>query len=560
MASGRPRIQARYSRKGELMRQSQRARLRRPAARIRLAAALAGVLAGASLAAAGASVISATPAAASDYCGAHGVQTAGQCTFSDTYAAVGQDTFTVPPGVTYVRVTAIGAAGGPFNEQEAGVPGAPGAQVKSLVSVFPGEDLYVDVARGGGDGGGGSADIGRSEGLGGGGASIVQACPVAFGTCTGYEGDTRLVVAGGGGGDAPSGTGGTEGGAAGAGANVACDAGQDGQAGVTGSGQGGLGAACTQGGAGGGGSPPAHSGTAGTVTSGGSGGRGTYGGGGGGAGWFGGGGGGGGSNGGGGGGGGSSGVDINNSYDVSMTLTQANPSVTITYPTTGPVISTKASPGFSGGGSGTLSDTATLTGGHSPTGTVSFLLYDGACTEGGRIVPTEVYGVTVPVVSGHATAGPYTPVAAGTYYWVADYSGDPDNLSAAGVCGAAGETVVVGEASPKISTTPSGATAAGQYVHDTATLSGSFGYVEGYMFFRLYGPNTKCSGRPAAVSVRLMNGNTSVNSVPVQVTAPGTYRWRDFYSGDSDNNPVESPCGEQVNVGPGKGQPTPRNP
>ncbi len=60
-------------------------------------------------------------------------------------------------------------------------------------------------------------------------------------------------------------------------------------------------------------------------------------------------------------------------------------------------------------------------------------------------------------VDGPGTYGPasYTVTEAGTYYWIAYYSGDPDNNAVAGVCGETNETSDVDKASPKITTTAS---------------------------------------------------------------------------------------------------------
>ncbi len=116
---------------------------------------------------------------------------------SETFASTGvEQSFTVPAGVTEIRVRAIGAAGeagrveSPFS---AAAPGGYGADMAGDLPVTPGEVLYVEVANKGWGGGG----IGGFEGGGeGGGASDVR-------TVSGSSGETlesRLLVAGGGGG------------------------------------------------------------------------------------------------------------------------------------------------------------------------------------------------------------------------------------------------------------------------------------------------------------------------------------------------------------------------
>jgi hypothetical protein len=76
-------------------------------------------------------------------------------------------------------------------------------------------------------------------------------------------------------------------------------------------------------------------------------------------------------------------------------------------------------------------------------GTIVFTLYG----------PTDVNCTSTPVftsapitVSGNGTYGPvsFTPTqGAGTYRWIASYSGDPNNNGATEVCGGAGETSIV---------------------------------------------------------------------------------------------------------------------
>ncbi|MGH9018533.1 MAG: glycine-rich protein, partial [Acidimicrobiales bacterium] len=136
-----------------------------------------------------------------------------------------EKTYTVPPGVSSVTITAVGAPGGTGFDPLAGglaSPGGDGATVTATVPVTPGQTLFVEVGGQGSIGpcyggstaaafnGGGIADCGG----GGGGASDVRTCSMA--TCPGVTPDTRLVVAGGGGGgggqiSANGGTGGTGG-------------------------------------------------------------------------------------------------------------------------------------------------------------------------------------------------------------------------------------------------------------------------------------------------------------------------------------------------------------
>jgi hypothetical protein len=101
-----------------------------------------------------------------------------------------------------------------------------------------------------------------------------------------------------------------------------------------------------------------------------------------------------------------------------------------------PTISTLASPSVPAGG--LVSDSATLTGGFALTGTVTFTLYgpgDAACAN-------ALSSTTVPVGAGGAShSGDVEVGAAGTYNWVATYSGDLSNLPVSSQCGS--EPVVI---------------------------------------------------------------------------------------------------------------------
>src|SRR5205814_1797511 len=48
--------------------------------------------------------------------------------------------------------------------------------------------------------------------------------------------------------------------------------------------------------------------------------------------------------------------------------------------------------------------------------------------------------------NGNYTSDPFTPTTFGTYNWIASYTGDVNNNTAAGACGAANESVFVDQA------------------------------------------------------------------------------------------------------------------
>ena len=96
-------------------------------------------------------------------------------------------------------------------------------------------------------------------------------------------------------------------------------------------------------------------------------------------------------------------------------------------------------------GSGTLNDTATVSGRVSPTpaGTLDFRLYgpdDALCAGAPAFVATAM---PYPVAGGPLSSPPFAPSQIGTYRWVVSYSGDPNNPPNTSGCGAAGQTVAV---------------------------------------------------------------------------------------------------------------------
>lgn len=285
-----------------------------------------------------------------------------------TCAAIGaEQVFTVPHGVTRIRVRAVGGTGGGIWGAVDGV--GQGAVVTAEVPVRPDTTLYVVVGgngasegpatgnpggfNGGGPGGSGSS---FQNGGGGGGASDIRTCSTASGqseSCSGdalgTAADPRLVVAAGGGGlnGAGGGAGGTPDGAPGGsgGTPYFCYIRPTGGGGATQSAPGAGGVPSqripncqSKFSLGGGPGAPGTAGAGGAGGGGGSDASTTYnGGGGGGGGYFGGGGGAGGFPGAGGGGGSSFATPSASNVEFGLDTT-ATPSVTITYARPGAVV------------------------------------------------------------------------------------------------------------------------------------------------------------------------------------------------------------------------------
>jgi hypothetical protein len=218
-----------------------------------------------------------------------------------------------------------------------------------------------------------------------------------------------------------------------------------------------------------------------------------------------------------------------------------------------PTITTTASPGVEVGGQ--VTDTAVLSGGTNPTGTITFVLYsDPTCT-------TQVFTDQATVAgNGTYTSAPFTTTAPGTFYWRASYSGDAAHNPVANACNDPAETVVVtdsGRATPTITTTASPGVDVGGQVTDTAVLAGGTNPT-GTITFVLYSDPT-CTTQ-VFTDQATVAGNGTYTSDPFTTTTAGTFYWRASYSGDANNNPVANACNEPaetVVVSGGGGRVTP---
>jgi hypothetical protein len=203
---------------------------------------------------------------------------------------------------------------------------------------------------------------------------------------------------------------------------------------------------------------------------------------------------------------------------------------------------------------GSITDTATITGANAGAGgTVTFRAFsDAGCTSQ---VFTSTNNVSASGANLVATSAPFTPQAAGSYYWTADYSGDASKGTepVKSACGDAGEKSTISRAGPIIRTTASGPVTIGQAISDTAALAGGIGPT-GTITFKVYAPkadgsaDTACSTLVKTLTVSV-NGNdtySSGNFTP-SGTAPeiaGTYEWTATYSGDANNAPAATSCGD----------------
>ncbi|MEA2185804.1 MAG: hypothetical protein QOK16_815 [Solirubrobacteraceae bacterium] len=234
-----------------------------------------------------------------------------------------------------------------------------------------------------------------------------------------------------------------------------------------------------------------------------------------------------------------------NNLPVSGTCAEASETVVVHEP---PTISTNASPDIALG-AGTLSDSATVNGFSTPqsNATITFRLFgpdDGTCMSTPVFSPAPV---PYPDTGGAVTSPAFTPAAAGTYRWIASYSGDAYNPPATSLCDDADERTVVGRSAPTMTTNASSDIVLGTAtLLDTATVSGRASPVANATIdFRLYGPdNATCTGTPLFQSpnVPYPVAGGSVSSLSFTPTQSGTYRWIASYSGDANNLPITGSC------------------
>jgi hypothetical protein len=233
-----------------------------------------------------------------------------------------------------------------------------------------------------------------------------------------------------------------------------------------------------------------------------------------------------------------------------------------------PEISTSATGEVEIGGA--ISDTATLSGtanqpgdpvvnpttaGGEAEGTITFAVYgpdDDDCS-GDPVFTSDPVAVDG---DGDYPSGDFTPDAAGTYRWIASYSGDSPNTNpVSGECGDAGETSVVTPSTPTIVTSATaGPVPLGGAISDTATIANTAPQPDGSpaggtVTFWAYGPDDPdCSGDPAFTSDPIpVSGDGDYLSGDFVPTLAGTYLWIAEYSGDPPNTsgPVSGDCGAE---------------
>ncbi len=205
-----------------------------------------------------------------------------------------------------------------------------------------------------------------------------------------------------------------------------------------------------------------------------------------------------------------------------------------------------------------LTDSATITGGNNPTGTVTFYLFAPGVTPNATF-SNNVFttAVTVNGAGTYPTPSGYTPMQTGTYQWVAVYSGDSNNPGVTSPFGSEPETVGPPVA---ISTTPGGTVAlvngvASGALTDSATISGGYrpgGSVTFYLYAPGVTPDALNDNYVYTVTVPVTGDGTYTTpggfTPTMALSGLGTYEWVAVYSGDLNNAGVSSPFSDEPEI------------
>ncbi|MGE5297637.1 MAG: hypothetical protein ACM3KM_00550 [Acidobacteriaceae bacterium] len=190
-----------------------------------------------------------------------------------------------------------------------------------------------------------------------------------------------------------------------------------------------------------------------------------------------------------------------------------------------------------------LNDTATLSGGSSPTGDVTFTLYppsDATCSA------AAIYTDTDPTAP-YATSPGFTSNTAGTYHWKAAYAGDANNNPATSAC--SDEAVVIAKADTTTVTHVHNAAhtditntsvPVGTVIHDNATVAPQVGSIPitGNITYTSYS-NLTCNAAGLLSTETVFSPTAESTAVTL---GAGDYSYKAVYAGDANYNGSTGAC------------------
>lgn len=182
-------------------------------------------------------------------------------------------------------------------------------------------------------------------------------------------------------------------------------------------------------------------------------------------------------------------------------------------------------------------DTATLRGGYSPGGTITFRIYGPVAA--GCAKPAFVDTVAV-AGNGTVSSDPFVAQHPGRYSFVAAYSGDSANKAATEPCDSAGQVVEVQKRALKVK--PRALLKEGRRISIRARISGGVS-PSGTITFRLYSPGDKrCNRKPAFSGGIAVKSNGTFSLAHYIAPKSGIYRLSVGYSGDQRNRRYKGSC------------------
>jgi LPXTG-site transpeptidase (sortase) family protein len=174
-----------------------------------------------------------------------------------------------------------------------------------------------------------------------------------------------------------------------------------------------------------------------------------------------------------------------------------------------------------------------------PSGTVIYTYFsDSACTLNPQIARTVTLTNNGDIPDSNP---PITFKLAGTYYWQAIYSGGAGFNGATSDC--TSEKLIVNKETPTLTTKASGPITVGEAITDTAHLTGGFAPLGGTMTFDVFAPGDTTCSTPIHVTPWVpVTGAGFYTSHTYPTTDVGVYRWIAHYSGDANNNKLDTTC------------------
>src|SRR2546425_1042351 len=218
----------------------------------------------------------------------------------------------------------------------------------------------------------------------------------------------------------------------------------------------------------------------------------------------------------------------------------ADPAEAVVVTKAAPAVTTSATPQATAGG--TIADQATLAGSSGPnaTGAIDFTVFgpnNTTCT-----LPGTPAGSAVVHGDGTYPSSAVPVVLAGTYRWIASYSGDVNNNGFTTACNAPHEASEVSKASPTVTTSATPQATAGRQVSDVAHLTLGTNPT-GTISFTLYS-DAGCTSSVFTSSATVDHGNGDYSSGPFTPNQGGAYRWIPSYLGDANHNGLTTACNE----------------